>query len=241
MKTTVIIQARMGSSRLPGKILKPLGDSSILDYVVSRCQMIEQIDTVVVATSDQPADDQVQDWCKHNGISYFRGSEHDVLARYYNCAKQYPADVIIRVTADCPFVDYHLATKLLAEMDHNRFDYIKLAGELVRGFNVELFSYRALSYIFKHGHQERHREHVTYYGYEYPEQFKYKTVQAPSYLCHPELRVTVDTIEDYQMVEQITRQCTTNKYVSSEEVVAFLLANPKVASINAHVKQKPVR
>lgn len=240
MKTTVIIQARMGSSRLPGKILKPLGNTTILDHVVSRCKQIKQVDQVVVATSDLPADDQVEQWCKQNNVLYFRGSETDVLSRYYHCAQIYHPDYIVRVTADCPFVDYHLADKLINKIKQDKVDYIKVEGDLARGLIVEVFSSQAIDYIFKNGHEERHREHVTYFAYEYPNLFKSSTYQAPDYLLHPELRITVDTTDDYQMIKQIAEH-TQNQLISAEAVVNFLLDHPEIAKINAHIKQKPVQ
>ncbi|WP_440894793.1 cytidylyltransferase domain-containing protein [Amphibacillus sp. Q70] len=240
MKTMVIIQARMGSSRLPGKVLKSLGQTTILDHVVSRCQQIKQVDHVVVATSDLSVDNQVEQWCNRHNVPCFRGSETDVLTRYYDCAQIYQPDCIVRVTADCPFVDYHLAEKLIKQMNQDKVDYIKVAGDLTRGLIVEVFSFRALAYIFEKGHEERHREHVTYFAYEYPELFNYSTYQAPDYLLHPELRITVDTIEDYQMIMQIAEH-TQDKLISAETIVDFLLNHPEIAKVNEHIQQKPVK
>lgn len=240
MKSIIIIQARMGSSRLPGKILKPLGDSVVLDYVVSRCNQVENVDEVIVATSILSQDDAVEQWCTQNNVHCFRGSEDDVLARYYECAKLYKPDYVIRVTADCPFVDYELANEVIAEMKKDPADIVLLNGKLPRGLAVEMISFSALEYIFNNGHEPRHREHVTYYAYEFSEKFKATTLEVSEIKQHPELRITLDTEEDYQLCQAVAGYFHGDKLVPSLNVVNFLLEHPEVAKLNAHVEQKPV-
>ncbi|GEN36196.1 cytidylyltransferase domain-containing protein [Aneurinibacillus danicus] len=239
MKTLVIMQARMGSSRLPGKVLKPLGDTVVLDYDVSRCRQMN-VDDVIVATSTLPQDDAIVRWCEENKVTYFRGSEDDVLSRYYECAKQYQPDYVIRVTSDCPFVDYHLANDIITAMQANPSDIVLVEGELPRGLVVEMISFAALEYIYHNGHEPRHREHVTYYAYEYPEQFKATYVKVPDAMRHPELRITLDTEEDYALCRAIANHFLGNKIVPAQEVVDYLLEHPEVAQLNAHIQQKPV-
>ncbi|HHW36020.1 MAG TPA: acylneuraminate cytidylyltransferase [Bacillales bacterium] len=240
MKTVIIIQARIGSSRLPGKILKPLGDSVVLDYVVSRCKQVESVDEVIVATSTLSQDDTVEQWCLQNNVPCFRGSEADVLSRYYMCAKLYEPDYVIRVTSDCPFVDYELANDVIVEMEKNPADIVLLNGKLPRGLAVEMISFSALEYIFNNGHEPRHREHVTYYAYEYPQQFQATTLKVAEGLQHPELRITLDTEEDYQLCQAIAEYFRGDKLVPSQTVVNFLLEHPEIAKLNAHIEQKPV-
>lgn len=240
MKTIIIIQARMGSTRLPGKILKPLGDSVVLDYVVSRCNQVKNVDKVIVATSTLSQDDAVEQWCLKNNVDCFRGSEEDVLARYYECAVQFQPDYVIRVTADCPFVDYELANDVIAEMEKNPADIMLLNGSLPRGLAVEMIAFSALEYIYKNGHEPRHREHVTYYAYEYPQLFQATTVTVPVEKRHPELRITLDTEKDYQLCQAIANHFQGDKLVSSQTVVNFLVEHPEVAKLNAHIEQKPV-
>ncbi|ALA70056.1 acylneuraminate cytidylyltransferase [Geobacillus stearothermophilus 10] len=240
MKTIIIIQARMGSSRLPGKVLMPLGNTVVLDYVVSRCQRVKEIDDVIVATSTLPQDDAVESWCKQHHVSCFRGSEDDVLARYYECAKPYQPDYVIRVTADCPFVDYELANQIIEAMKAEPSDIVIVEGDLPRGLVVEMVSFPALEYIYHHGKEPRHREHVTYYAYEFPDEFKRTLVQAPKDICQPQLRITLDTEEDYQLCKAVANHFRGDRLVRSHEVVQFLLNRPDVARLNAHVRQKPV-
>lgn len=240
MKTIIIIQARMGSSRLPGKILKPLGNSVVLDYVVRRCQQVKGVHDVIVATTTLEKDDAVEAWCESRGVNCFRGSEEDVLSRYYECAKLYNLDYVIRVTADCPFVDYDMASAVVKVMKKQPADYVKIVGDLPRGLTVEMFSFSALTYIHTHGKKPYHREHVTYYAYENQEEFDVTTYEAPISLQHPELRITLDTEEDYVLCQTIAEAFPNEPLVSSQDVVQFLLENPDIANINAHIKQKPV-
>lgn len=237
MKTIIIIQARMGSSRLPGKILKPLGDTDNLTYVVSRCKKI--LSDVIVATSTLPQDDAVEAWCKEHNVTCTRGSEDDVLERYIQAAKPYNPDYVMRVTADCPFVDYEMASELIALMQEKQVDILDVASEMPRGLASELISYKALQYIDKHGRENRHREHVTYYAYEFKDEFTRVSYNAPANRLHPELRITLDTEEDYALLTAVA-QYFNNLYVSSADVIKYLLDNPDVAKLNAHIEQKSV-
>lgn len=141
MNVIVIIQARMGSSRLPGKILKPLGDVDVLTYDIERCRAIEGVREVIVATSSLAQDDAIAAWCEEHQVVYFRGSEDDVLDRYVQCAKMYKPDYVMRVTSDCPFVDYEMASEIVELMNKEKKDIVILEGELPRGLAVELNSY----------------------------------------------------------------------------------------------------
>jgi spore coat polysaccharide biosynthesis protein SpsF len=240
VKTVLIIQARMGSSRLPGKVLKPLGDSVVLDYDVSRCRQIQNICDVVVATSKLEQDEPIVRWCQENEVSFFRGSEEDVLSRYYECAKTYNPDYVIRVTSDCPFVDYEFANDIIRAMEKKPSDIVLIEGELPRGLVVEMVSFQALEKMHRIGKEKRHREHVTYYAYEFPDQFTHTAAVVPDTMRHPELRITLDTEEDYALLQVVATHFAGDKLVSAQKVVDYLLAHPEVAALNAHIKQKPV-
>lgn len=239
MKTIVIIQARVGSSRLPAKVLKRLGDTDVLSYDIARCRAIRGVDEVIIATSDLPQDDAIANWCEEHHVACFRGSEEDVLDRYVQCAKQYEPDYVMRVTSDCPFVDYEMASEIVELMAHERKDIVLLKGELPRGLAVELIAYDALLKIHEVGKEPRHREHVTYYAYEYSEQFESVTYTVSSNRQVPELRITLDTEEDYDMLSKVAAHFN-DSLVSSVDVIRYLQAKPEVASINAHIEQKPV-
>lgn len=239
MKTIVIIQARFGSTRLPGKVLKPLGNVDVLTYDVERCKQIKGISEVIVATSTLPQDDAIAQWCEKHGVKYFRGSEEDVLDRYVQCAKQYEPDYVMRVTSDCPFVDYEMASEMVELMKKAQKDIVLLEGELPRGLAVEIISFEALLKIHEIGKESRHREHVTYYAYEFPEQFDAVTYIVPSNRIAPELRITLDTEEDYALIRAVAEHFQ-NPLVSSADVIQYLKETPEVAKLNAHIKQKPV-
>jgi spore coat polysaccharide biosynthesis protein SpsF len=239
MKTIVIIQARMGSSRLPGKILKKLGDVDVLTYDIERCRAIEGISEVIVATSDLPQDDAIAQWCERYGVAYYRGSEDDVLDRYVQCANMYKPEYVMRVTSDCPFVDYEMASEMVSLMKKEQKDIVLLDGNPPRGLAVELLSYEALLHIHKVGKESRHREHVTYFAYEHAEKFNSVTYQVPTNRIAPELRITLDTYEDYQLVSAIANHFD-DSLVSSSKVIQYLRETPEVAALNAHIEQKPV-
>ena len=239
MKTIVIIQARMGSSRLPGKILKPLGETDVLTYVTTRCKAIEGVTEVIVATSTLTQDDAVENWCKEHSVSYFRGSESDVLDRYVQCAKQYIPDYVMRVTSDCPFVDFEMASDIVKLMEQERKDIALIDGQLPRGLAVELISYESLLRIHRKGHEERHREHVTYYAYEFSEQFESLTYAATENRIAPQLRITLDTEEDYTLCQAVAEHFN-NSLISSANVIQYLLEHQEIAQLNAHIEQKPV-
>ncbi|OCS89629.1 cytidylyltransferase domain-containing protein [Caryophanon latum] len=239
MKTIAIIQARVGSSRLPAKVLKRLGDADVLSYDIARCRAIQGVDEVIIATSDLPQDDAIAKWCEEHHVACFRGSEEDVLDRYVQCAKQYEPDYVMRVTSDCPFVDYEMASEIVELMAHERKDIVLLQGELPRGLAVELIAYDALLKIHEVGKEPRHREHVTYYAYEYSEQFEAVRYTVPSNRQAPELRITLDTEEDYDMLSKVAAYFN-DPLVSSVDVIRYLQETPEVASINAHIEQKPV-
>lgn len=239
MNTIVIIQARIGSSRLPGKVLKTLGEVDVLTYDIERCRAIKGISEVIVATSSLPQDDAIANWCEEHHVAYFRGSENDVLDRYVQCAKMYKPDYVMRVTSDCPFLDYEMASEIVELMSREQKDIVLLKGELPRGLAVELISYEALLRIYEVGKEPRHREHVTYYAYEFAEKFDAVTYKTPENRYAPELRITLDTEEDYSLIVEITKHFN-NPLVSSVDVINYLKQHPEVAKLNAHIEQKPV-
>lgn len=239
MNTIVIIQARMGSSRLPGKVLKPLGSLDVLSYGIVRCRAIQGVSEVIIATSNLSQDDVIAKWCEEHEVACFRGSEDDVLDRYVQCAKIYNPDYVMRVTSDCPFVDFEMASEIVSLMGNFRKDIVLVEGDLPRGLVVELISFEALQRIHKVGSEDRHREHVTYYAYEFKDEFKSVTYKAPSNRIAPELRITLDTQEDYKLLKAVAEHFQ-SPLVSSAEVIQYLKANPEVAKLNAHIEQKPV-
>lgn len=240
MNIIIIIQARIGSTRLPGKVLMPLGATTVLDYVVTRCRNIKNVNEVIVATSSLEQDDAIEQWCTRERVCCYRGSEEDVLARYYACAASSSSEYVIRVTADCPFLDYDLGNKMIEKMITCSADLATLNGPLPRGFAVEMIRFTALEQIYKDGTEPHHREHVTYYAYENMELFETVEIDVPMSMRHPKLRVTLDTEEDYQLCLNVADYFEHDKLVPSQYVIDYLLSHPQVVAINAHIEQKPV-
>ena len=239
-KTIAIIQARIGSQRLPGKVLKTLGNTIVLDYVVTRSKAIMGVDKVIVATSNLRKDDKIVEWCCDNKIEYFRGSEENVLSRYYYCALKYQPKYIIRITGDCPFVDYNFASETLKEVYNQKPDIIKITGKITRGLTVEILSFESLEFIYQKANLPRHFEHVTYYATEHPEKFDLLKIKAPKYMLHPEFRITLDTDKDYQVCSKIAEHFNGDIKIETSKIISFLVRNPEVANINKYVMQKPV-
>lgn len=239
MKTIVIIQARMGSTRLPGKILMPLGSTDNLTYVTERCKKIQGVSDVIVATSSLSQDDAVEQWCVTHQLPCYRGSEEDVLNRFIEAAKPYKPDYVIRVTADCPFVDYEMASDMVALMVREQVDIIDLDEQLPRGLAVEVIAYSALQRIDAKGHELRHREHVTYYAYEFKEEFTCVSYVVDRERNEPALRITLDTDADYELLAAVAQHFD-DEFVSSVSVIDYLINHPEIAQLNAHIEQKPV-
>lgn len=240
MKINLIIQARMGSTRLPGKVLLPLGDTVVLDYVVRRCRQDRRIADVIVATSALEQDDPIRRWCDRHGVTCFSGSEDDVLSRYYECAAAHASNYVIRVTSDCPFIDHEIISGIIDTMEREPCDIVLKEGELPRGLWSEIVSFEALERMHQIGKLPRHREHVTYYAYEHLDEFRSAVYRVPEELRHPQLRITLDTPEDYELLRRIADRFCGDALVTSRQVVAYLLEHPEVARINAHIEQKPV-
>ena len=236
-----LIQARMSSTRLYGKVLLPLGDTEVLMYSVARSRSVPGNDETVVATSVEAPDDAIEAWCRERDVPCFRGSEEDVLERFYECAKAYGAEAVIRVTADCPFVDGRLSRELIEKMKTERRDYVSVAGEVPLGIRPEIISFEVLEWLHKNATEPRHREHVTYYCYEYPHKFRTAKVEAPQDVRHPQLRITLDTPEDYEVCRLAAERFRGDLLVPTPKILEYLLAHPDIAAINANVAMKPVK
>lgn len=240
MKTIVIIQARMGSSRLPGKVLFPLGNEDVLTYVIERCKLIKGIDEVIVATSNLLIDDSIEKWCSNNNIICYRGSEENVLQRYIDVANVYNPNYIVRVTADCPFIDYEMITEMIEKIKEENVQIIDIIDEIPRGLAGEVFSKELLEEVARKASESRHYEHVTYYAYEYPKEFTRSNYKVSKTLINKSYRITLDTEDDYKLIQQIAHAFKNKINMPTEDIIEYLERNPLAANINAHVEQKPV-
>ncbi|GCL36294.1 acylneuraminate cytidylyltransferase [Sphaerospermopsis reniformis] len=244
MKTVTIIQARMGSTRLPGKVMKPLCGKTVLFHVISRVKACSLVDEVVVATTTSLADDVIVAEAEKCGVNWFRGSEEDVLERYYLAAKQYQADVIVRVTSDCPLFDAEVLNGMLEYFQTEttnglKIDYLSncLRRSYPRGLDAEVFTFEVLEKAFQSANKPYQREHVTPYIYEHPEIFSLHNQNNDDDLS--DYRWTLDTQEDWRLIEEIYKNLYhEQKIFTTDEVLDLLVVNPELLLINAHVEQK---
>lgn len=218
----IIIQARMGSNRLPGKILKPIGDKLLLEHILSRLTKLESETDIIIATSTDSKDDVVEQFCKEKSVRCFRGSEQNVLERYYLCAKQFGFDEIIRLTADNPFVDIEEIDNLIDLFRREKADYAESFDNLPVGIGAEIFTFEALEKDYNESSMPHHFEHVNEYILENPDKFKTVTLAVPDYKNRPDIRITVDTREDYQKACYIVENCN-EEYVSTEIAIKLAL------------------
>lgn len=218
MSVGVIIQARMGSTRLPGKVLKPIAGKALLDHVLGRLSLLACPIRVVVATSDLPQDDAIAQHCLTRDVPVFRGSEADVLDRYYQCARENRFEHIVRLTADNPFTDMGELRRLIEQHLTQHNDYTHSFGSMPLGVGAEIFSFAALEKSAREGHAPNHREHVNEYVQEHPDVFKIGVLEIPVAKRRPDLRLTVDTEDDYQRACAMAEHAP-DRWVGTEEAI----------------------
>jgi spore coat polysaccharide biosynthesis protein SpsF len=218
VKVGVIIQARMGSTRLPGKVLMPIAGKALLDHVLGRLSLLVYPVKVVVATSDLLQDDAIVRHCQSIGVAVFRGSETDVLDRYYECACENRFEHVVRLTADNPFTDMEALQRLIEQHLTLRNDYTHSFGSMPLGVGAEIFTFDALEKSVLAGHAPNHREHVNEYIQENPDIFRIGVLEIPAAKCRPDLRLTVDTEDDYQRACAIAEQAP-DRWVWTEEAI----------------------
>jgi spore coat polysaccharide biosynthesis protein SpsF len=223
----------MGSSRLPGKVLASLGRRKLLDEVVARARAVPSIDCVVVATSSEVVDDAIAEHCTSKGVSFFRGSELDVLDRFFQAALAYDARHIVRLTADNPLFDPASMHALVLDHLEKHYDYTHAVSawgcRLPYGTGAEIFTMGALETSWREGLEPRHRDHVDEFVYEHPERFLIGLVQPLPVLRRPELRLTVDTPTDLEMMRRIFHALgRSDRLIELSEVIKFLDATPEL-------------
>lgn len=206
--TLAIIQARTGSSRLPGKMLLKLGDDYIIYWVIKRLLKCKKIDKLIVATSSNSKDDFLAEVIERIGVSVFRGDEDDVLGRFYKVSKKYNYDNIVRVCADNPFIDPNEVDKLIDFFLCNSCDYSfnhqdKLSNNYADGFGAEIFTQKTLNYLNQFCNDIKIREHVTLYLWENIKLFRINTFKAPKELSYPKLKFDLDTKKDYEKLSEL--------------------------------------
>lgn len=238
MNIVALIQARTSSTRLPNKVLLKMGNKTMLEQVVIRTKKTRKINDIIVVTSTDPSDDLIAQLCHQRKYKHFRGSLTDVLSRYYEAAKKYNADVIIRVTSDNPLIDPHLIDKGITLFLSGNYDYVanKVEPFSVIGFEYEIMTFAALEKAFLNATSELEHEHVTpYIWHTHPEQFKIK--KFPYTSITKKYRLTVDTSEDFELTKILIEKYNAETK-SFAQIMAILENNPQLVTINQHVEQK---
>ena len=238
MRTVAIIQARMGSTRLPGKVLMAIGEHTMLERVVGRTQMAELVDEVVVATTAEPADDEIVATCGSIGVACARGSEEDVLGRYFMAAEEFAAETIVRITSDCPLIDPTVIDLVVQAFLDHRPDYASntLQRTYPRGLDTEVFSRDALARASREACGLTFRTHVTSFFYRHPDRFTLWSVAGDR--DYSDLRWTVDTLLDLEVVRDIYGAGGNRFDLSWQEALELVRADPDRLRRNHDVRQK---
>jgi len=229
-----IIQARMGSSRLPGKVLmKSDNGKPLLHYVINQLQYCTKVKSLVIATTTNQEDDEIEKFANINSVSIFRGNEKDVLDRYYQCAKKYSFSTIVRITADCPLIDPSIVDKVIEKFFSGNYDFA--TNTLVRTFpigtDVEVFSFNALEKAWKSAQLPSEREHVTPY---IRNKGNFKTVNVENDKNISNLRLTVDRMEDFKLIKEILNNISVSP-IHLEDILELFLRKPDLIEINRHI------
>lgn len=237
----VIMQARMGSSRLPGKVLKQVCGKTLLELQYERIQQASYVDRIIIATTSEPLDDVIEQLCQSQSMECFRGSESDVLDRYYQAVRQancLPGDAIIRVTADCPLLDPAVLDQVVGIFQENGVDYASntIPPSYPDGLDVEVFRLEALEQTWREAKLHSEREHVTPYLRNHTELFSRVNLSYKIDLSH--LRWTVDEPEDFEMVRIVYESLYPSKrYFLMEDVLTLMDEKPYLLEMNKKFKR----
>lgn len=239
--TKIIVQARMTSARLPGKVLKKVLGKPLLTYQIERMQRVKFADELIIATTTNKEDDVIVELCEQLAIPFYRGSENDVLRRYYEAAAHFEAQTIVRLTSDCPLIDPDVVDEIIMEFQSKQkhCDYVSNTIERTfpRGLDTEVFSFPALEQAYLKATQPFEREHVTPYIYLHPEVFRVKQVKSSIDLSKH--RWTVDTCADLKLVElMLSELYPWNERFGMEDCLELIRSHPTWFSINQKVEQK---
>ncbi|MDP3396777.1 MAG: glycosyltransferase family protein [Methanoregula sp.] len=244
MKTAAIIEARMTSTRLPGKILRPILNRPTLELLIERLGRARTLDQIIVATTDNKTDDPVEDLTKRLGVGCFRGSEDDVLDRVLKAAHKYNVDTIVEITGDCPLIDPELVDVLVGIFRNKSYDYVSnvLTRTYPRGLDTQVFSTKALEEVNRLTQDPVDHEHVSYYIHEHPETFRLYNLESDLPKKFWDIRLTVDTIEDFTLINAIFEELyPANPAFSTKDILALLEEKKDFLNINRHIQQKKVR
>lgn len=243
MKATVIVQARMGSSRLPGKVMYKLCDKPILWHVIERLKQCKNVERIIIATTLLKEDDVIEKFSKENNVLCVRGSKDDVLSRYIMASALSESDILVRITSDCPLVSPKIVDKCIEHFISVECDYSGLGcnNGILRGIDTEVFSKNALLKADKLSDLPNNREHVTLCMYNNPDKFRVNRLILDNKYSQPNWRLCVDELDDYKFVKEIYEKLyKKDELIEIDDIIHYLSENPEILKINENVKQKIV-
>jgi len=235
MNIGAIIQARLGSTRLPKKILMKINGISVLESLLNQLFYSKLLTKKIIATSTEQSDDALVEFLTANHVDYFRGSESDVLDRYYQCSKYYRIDTIVRISGDAPFIDPEIVDKTIQYFMNYNFDYVNNFNNKNRypvGSEVEVFTFETLETVWKNAKKLSEREHVTPYIYNNPEKFMIGTLEYLNDLSH--LHWTVDRSEDLEFVRAVYNRLN-KKPILIDDILQLLKKEPHLLELNKKI------
>lgn len=234
-KIGITIEARMDSSRLPGKTLKLLHGRPMLARMIERLKRVKLADVIVLATTDQPEDNPVVDLAKEMGIGYYQGSSDDVLDRVLKAAQKYDIDLIVETCGDCPVIDPGILDMQIQTFLNNNVDYVGcyLVKTFPIGLDAKLFTTKTLAEVAVLANDSPDRENVSLYIYEHPERYKLLNIEAKGKCRRPDLRLVVDYKEDFDLVEIIYKELyDKNPFFDLNDILGLFERRPELAEIN---------
>ena len=247
LKIGAIVQARMGSTRLPGKVLKSLyKNETLLGILIRRLKFSKRLNKIIIATTPDEENRLIIDVAKKNNVDWFIGDEENVLKRYYDAAKVYNLDIVIRITSDCPFIDPIIMDDMIEFYKNNNYDYIRNVDEttnFVKGFEIEIFSFKNLEKAFLSAKTITEKEHVTYYFYTNLEEFKIFSYNIENLKKFQNLRLTIDEEDDLKACQEVYRKLIEyGKGInfSLYDILEIIEKHPEIMDINKGVKHKKI-
>lgn len=242
MNNAVIVQARMGSTRLSGKVMKILCGKTVLAHDIERIRLAKSVDEIIIATTTSEKDDVIEKEALKYGAKVFRGSEDDVLSRYYYASKKNKIDVVVRITSDCPLIDPNILDDMIKFFKAHSYDYMSNQSPIweertyPRGLDIEVFTFKELEEAYNNAKKHYQREHVTPYIYEN---------SLNKYFCksnvnYSKYRWTLDTIEDWNLISKVYEYLYKGTHdFFLKDIVALMEEHPELERINNMIEQKP--
>jgi len=236
---SIMIQARMSSTRLPGKVLRPILKRPMLDLLIERVKKSKNFDNIIIVTSVNKADDEIVEYCKKKNLLFYRGDEKYVLKRYYDAAIKYKTSVIVRLTGDCPLIHSKIIDEGIDIFKKNKYDFVSntvpLPTSFPDGMDVEIFDFNALERAYREAKLPSEKEHVTFYFWKTNKFNCYKFSLEKDY---SDFRLTVDYPEDLIVIENIFKSLyNINNNFSLDDIVNFLNDNSELIKLQKNIKR----